>query len=162
MFLRQCSRCDVIPMQWGGLPLMPGRAVPFQRRKGTKRRHGAAPPGTPGRAIRRICCFQNLPFLTFTEVPLLARRLCANPTKPNQARLLPFGLCCSAVGAGLTRPPLSMKLACRGAPVWAPVSPCRTFSGYTRPWRPPWNRRYLLFFYHYFLKSLLYGSSTYA
>ena len=35
-------RCG-FSMQWGGLPLMPGRAVPFGCPKGTKRRQGASP-----------------------------------------------------------------------------------------------------------------------
>ena len=46
-FMQQCSRVHVFPMQWGGLPLVPGRAVPFGRPKGTKNRQGASPPGTP-------------------------------------------------------------------------------------------------------------------
>ena len=113
------------PCNGEGLPLMPGRAVPFGRPKGTKNHQGASPLVPP--CIKKLCVKPwglppNPHILSFTEVPLFAGRLCANRTKPNQARLLPFWLCCSvpflycfaaisAVGAGLTRPPLSMKLA---------------------------------------------------
>ena len=117
---------------------MPGRAVTFGRPKVTKNHHGASPPGTPGKAVRRIWCFQNIPFLTFTEVPLLAGRLCANRTKPNQARLLTlwallFGSVFAQfsairhVGAGLTRP---LRLRPAAGDECPPVSPCCPFPPY--------------------------------
>jgi len=52
-------------------------------------------PWYPRQGRKKDMVLQNIPLLTFTEIPPFAGWLCANRTKPNQARLLPFWLCCS-------------------------------------------------------------------
>ena len=69
---------------------MPGRGSYFSTSKSNQKTPWGCAPWYPRQGNKKDMVLQNLPLLTFTEIPPLAGRLCANRTKPISSRLLTF------------------------------------------------------------------------
>ena len=89
IFSADC-RMPLFPMQWGGFAPHAGAGSTFSTSKRYQKTPWGCAPWYPQQSHKKDMVLQNLTFLTFTESPFFAGKLCANRTKPNQARLLTF------------------------------------------------------------------------